>query len=236
MGAVALVIGVGPGLGSAVARRFAREGCAVALVARSEERLRPVQEAIVAAGGTALSVPCDATDPDATARAVEQVRASLGPPEVLVYNAGAFVRGEVADLDPDGFEQAWRANCFGAFLAARLVVPEMRRLGRGTILLTGATASLRGGAGFSALAVGKFGLRALAQSLARENGAHGIHVAHVVVDGQIDLERTRRALPDRPAESFLSPDALADVYWSLHRQDRTTWTHEIDVRPAGEKF
>lgn len=223
---VAVVVGVGPGLGSAVARRFAREGFAVAALARSE----------VGEEDGWLPIACDATDAGAVSAAFARVRAELGVPEVLVYNAGAFVRGEVHELEPAAFEGAWRANCLGAFLAAREIVPDLRRLGRGTILLTGATASTRGSAGFSALAVGKWGLRALAQSLARENAPHGVHVAHVIVDGMIDLPRTRAMFPARAAETFLAPDAIAETYWALHRQERTAWTLELDVRPATERF
>jgi NAD(P)-dependent dehydrogenase (short-subunit alcohol dehydrogenase family) len=156
------------------------------------------------------------------------------PPDVLVYNAGAFQMGGIVEVSPADFERCWQANCFGGFLCAREVVPAMVERGAGTILFTGATASLRGSARFSCLAVGKFGLRALAQSLARELGERGIHVAHVVVDGQIESERTRAA--KRAAEAVLAPDAIAETYWQLHVQDRTAWTQELDVRPAVEKF
>ncbi|HLK12348.1 MAG TPA: SDR family NAD(P)-dependent oxidoreductase [Candidatus Binatia bacterium] len=233
---VAVVSGVGPGLGAAVARRFARGGFAVALMARAEESLAAVAAAIAAEGGHALPIPGDATHPDAVARAFGRVRAELGAPEVLVYNTGAFHIGGVLDTTPAVFEQCWRASCLGAVLAVQQVLPAMVERGRGTVLLTGATAALRGAANFAAMAVGKFGLRALGQSLAREFGPRGIHVAHVVVDGIIDTPRTRAFVPDRPAATLLAPDAIAEAYWQLHVQQPTCWTQEMDLRPAPEKF
>lgn len=235
-GQVTAVLGVGPGLGAAIARRFARAGHGVALLARSEEKLNAVRDEITAGGGTAVVAPCDATEPASVAAAFEKVRESLGPPDVLVYNAGAFQMGGILETDPDTFETAWRANCFGGFLAMREAVPAMVERGRGTVLLTGATASTRGSARFACLAVGKFGLRALAQSAARELGPKGVHVAHVLVDGQIDTPRVRGMFPDREAHTFLQPEAIAETYWQLHTQDRTAWTLEMDLRPAVERF
>ena len=235
-GKTAAILGVGPGLGSAVARRFAREGFAVALMARREEGVSGVREEIESAGGTALPVATDATDPASVAAAFDRVRTELGDPEVLVYNAGAFQMGGILELTPEKFDECFRANCAGAFYAARHVLPGMVEGGRGTILLTGATAALRGGARFSALAVGKFGLRALGQSMAREFGPEGVHVAHVVVDGQINTPRLREASPDREDHTTLSPDAIAETYWQLHTQDKTAWTLELDLRPSVESF
>jgi NAD(P)-dependent dehydrogenase (short-subunit alcohol dehydrogenase family) len=233
---VAAVVGVGPGLGSAVARRFAREGFAVALMARTEESLEGAQRGIESGGGRALPVPVDATDPGSVAQAFGQVRSELGDPEVLVYNAGAFQPGGILEVDPERFDFCFKANCAGAFYAAREVLPAMVEAGRGTIILTGATASLRGSARFAALAVGKFGLRALAQSMAREFGPQGVHVAHAVIDGQIDTPRVREMQPDREAHTMLSPGAIAETYWQLHCQDPTAWTLELDLRPAVERF
>jgi len=232
---VAAVLGVGPGLGAAVARRFAGEGFGVALMARKEESVADVREEIEG-GGTALSVSADATDPDSVARAFERVRGELGDPEVFVYNAGAFQMGGILDLSPEQFDDCFRANCAGAFYAAQQVLPAMVEAGGGTVLLTGASAALRGKANFSALAVGKFGLRALAQSMAREFGPQGVHVSHVIVDGQINTPRMREMSPDREAHTLLSPDAIAETYWQLHSQDRTAWTLELDLRPAVESF
>jgi NAD(P)-dependent dehydrogenase (short-subunit alcohol dehydrogenase family) len=233
---VAAVLGIGPALGSAIARRFAREGYAVALMARRQQELEGVARAIAQAGGSALPVPTDATQPDSVAAGFRKVRDELGAPDVFVYNAGAFEHGGIVELSPEKFEQTWRANCFGAFLGAREVLPAMEERGRGTVLLTGATASLRGSARFSSFAVGKFGLRALAQSMAREFGPKGVHVAHVVIDGQIDTPRIQQMQPGREKPTLLSPDAIANEYWNLHAQDPTTWTLELDLRPAVEKF
>ena len=235
-GKTAAILGVGPGLGSAVARRFAGEGFAVALMARREESVTGVREEIADTGGTALPIPTDATDSASVAAAFDRVRTELGDPEVFVYNAGAFQMGGILDLSPEKFDECWKANCAGAFYAAQQVLPAMAEAGRGTILLTGATAALRGSARFSALAVGKFGLRALAQSMAREFGPRGIHVAHVVIDGQIDTPRLRGMSPGREDHTMLSPDAIAETYWQLHSQDSTAWTLELDVRPAVERF
>jgi NAD(P)-dependent dehydrogenase (short-subunit alcohol dehydrogenase family) len=233
---VAAVLGVGPGLGAAIARRFAGEGFAVALMARREESVAAVREEIEDSGGGALGVTTDATDPDSVAASFQRVRAELGDPEVFVYNAGAFQMGGILEVSPAKFDECFRANCAGAFYAAREVLPAMVEAGRGTILLTGATASLRGSARFSALAVGKFGLRALAQSLAREFGPQGIHVSHIIIDGQINTPRIQEMSPEREDHTMLSPGAIAETYWQLHSQDRTTWTLELDLRPAVESF
>jgi len=233
---VAAILGVGPGLGAAIARRFAGEGFAVALMARREESVAAVREEITESGGRALPVATDATDPDSVAASFERVRAELGGPEVFVYNAGAFQMGGVLEISPAKFDECFRANCAGAFYAARQVLPAMVEAGRGTVLLTGATASMRGSARFSALAVGKFGLRALAQSMAREFGPQGIHVSHIIVDGQINTPRLREMSPDREDNTMLSATAIAETYWQLHSQDRTAWTLELDLRPAVESF
>ncbi len=235
-GKTAAVLGVGPGLGAAVARRFAREGYAVALMARRVESVAEAREGIEGAGGAVLAVSADATDPASVAAAFDEVRSTLGDPGVFVYNAGAFQMGGILELSPEKFDECFKANCAGAFYAAQQVLPAMVEAGRGTILLTGATAALRGSARFSALAVGKFGLRALAQSMAREFGPQGIHVAHVVVDGQIDTPRVREMSPGREDHTMLSPDAIAETYWQLHLQDSTAWTLELDVRPSVENF
>jgi NAD(P)-dependent dehydrogenase (short-subunit alcohol dehydrogenase family) len=235
-GKVAAVLGVGPGLGAAVARRFAREGFAVALMARNEESVDGARQDIEGMGGKALPVATDATDPLSVEAAFGRVREELGDPEVFAYNAGAFQLGGILEVEPDRFDECFRANCAGAFYAARQVLPAMVEGGRGTILLTGATAALRGSARFAALAVGKFGLRALAQSMAREFGPQGIHVAHVIIDGQINTPRVREMSSDREDHTMLSPDAIAETYWQLHSQDPTAWTLELDLRPAVESF
>jgi NAD(P)-dependent dehydrogenase (short-subunit alcohol dehydrogenase family) len=233
---VAAVLGVGPGLGATVARRFAREGFAVGLMARGEESLAAAREKVEALGGTALAVTADATDAASVASSFDRVREELGEPEVFVYNAGAFQMGGILELSPEQFDDCFRANCSGAFYGAQQVLPAMVERERGTIILTGATAALRGSARFAALATGKFGLRALAQAMAREFGPQGIHVAHVVIDGQINTPRLREAQPDRDESTTLSPESIAETYWQLHAQDPTAWTLELDLRPAPESF
>jgi NAD(P)-dependent dehydrogenase (short-subunit alcohol dehydrogenase family) len=235
-GKVAAVLGVGPGLGAAVARRFAREGFSVGLMARGEASLTATREKVEGSGGTALAVAADATDAASVASAFDQVREKLGEPEVFVYNAGAFQMGGILELSPEQFDGCFRVNCSGAFYGAQQVLPAMVERGRGTIILTGATAALRGSARFAALATGKFGLRALAQSMAREFGPQGIHVAHVIIDGQINTPRLREAQPDREESTTLSPESIAETYWQLHAQDPTAWTLELDLRPALESF
>jgi NAD(P)-dependent dehydrogenase (short-subunit alcohol dehydrogenase family) len=233
---VTVILGAGPGLGAAIARRFTREDFAVGLMARREKSLSAIREEIEDANGTSMSVETDATDSASVAQAFDRVREGLGNPEVFVYNAGAFQMGSILDLTPDQFDDCFRANCSGAFYGAQQVLPAMLDMDGGTIILTGATASLRGSANFAALATGKFGLRALAQSMAREFGPQGIHVAHVVIDGQIATPQLRESQPDRGESTTLSPDAIADIYWQLHTQDSRAWTLELDLRPAVEKF
>jgi NAD(P)-dependent dehydrogenase (short-subunit alcohol dehydrogenase family) len=236
-GKVFAVVGAGPGLGAAAARRFAKEGFAVALCARRPEGLEPIRAELERNGARTLAVALDGTDAAAVGEGFAHLKAELGPPEVLLYNAGSFLRGGILELTPAQFVRAWEVNCYGAFLAAQQVLPDMLAAGRGTILLSGATGSLRGGARFSCLAVGKFGLRALGQSLAREFGPQGIHVAHVVIDGQIESPRPRAGGgPDRADDTYLQPDAIAETYWQLHAQHPTTWSHEVDLRPYGERF
>ncbi len=225
-----LVVGAGPGLGLAVARRFAREGFKVAIAARSEDRLkqRANEEGL-------KPYACDATDPAAVERLFAEVTQDLGAPRVVIYNAGTFEPGRVVDIAPEDFERCWRIGCYGGFLVGRAAAASMKGRG-GTILLTGATASLRGGAGFANLAVPKFGLRALSQSLARELGPENIHVAHVIIDGQIDSPRRAHLKEERGPDSLLDPDAIAESYYQLHRQHRSAWTQELDLRPWVESF
>lgn len=233
---ITAVVGVGPGLGSALAERFARGGHAVALLSRSGTSRQSTLDAITQAGGRARGFDCDISDAVSTARAFARIREALCDPSVLLCNAGAFATGGILTLTPESFESAWRANCLGGFLAAREVLPAMIKAGAGTILFTGATAALRGGANFAGIAVGKFGQRALAQSMAREFGPQGVHVVHVVIDGMIDTPTVRQNFPDRGDERFLSPADIAEQYWLLHQQPRGTWTQELDLRPYGESF
>jgi NAD(P)-dependent dehydrogenase (short-subunit alcohol dehydrogenase family) len=205
-------------------------------MARDEDKLSEVRQEIEDEGGTAAAYATDATDPSSVEQAFSKLREELGDPEVLVYNAGAFQMGGILEVSPEQFDFCFKANCAGAFYVAQQVLPAMQEAGRGTVLLTGATASMRGSARFAALATGKFGLRALAQSMAREFGPQGVHVGHVVIDGQINTPRVREMSPDRDDSTMLSPDAIAETYWQLHTQDPTAWTLELDLRPSPESF
>ncbi len=231
---VAVVVGVGPGLGWALVRRFATAGMQVAMAARRKERLDALLESEPRAGVWAY--PCDATDAAAVAALFDRVERDLGPPDLVVFNAGLYRPGGILEIDPADFEDCWRIGCFGGFLVGQAAARRMVERGRGTILFTGATASLRGSSGFASLAVPKFGLRALAQSMARELGPKGIHVAHIVIDGQIRSERYEHLLGQRGPDSLLEPEAIAEVYYQLHRQPRSAWTQELDLRPWVERF
>lgn len=233
---VAVVLGAGLGLGAAVCHRFAHEGFAVGLMARSKDKLTTIQKEIENDGGKALPVSVDATDAMSVKSAFKEVREKLGDAEIFIYNAGVFKVGGILEVTAEEFENAWKTNCLGAFLGAQQVLPMMLEQGGGTTIFTGATASMRGGANFSCLAAGKFGLRALAQSMAREFGPKGIHIAHVVIDGQIGTSGQRTVETKRESHTFLSPEAIAESYWQLHIQDPTAWTLELDLRPAVEKF
>lgn len=238
-GAVAWIAGVGAsaGLGAAAARRFARAGLTVAVTGRSPERTRQITDEILAAGGQALAAPGDVSSPEGIAPLLAKVQAA-GPLRLAVFNAGSFVRGTVLEVTPEDFEATWRGNTLAGFLFARAALPALLSSG-GTLLFTGATASVRGRGPFTALAAAKAGLRSLAQSLAREYGPQGVHVAHIVIDGVINGERARRSLPDRAqagADGLLDPEAIAETYWQLHLQHRSAWTHELDLRPYKENF
>jgi len=229
---VCVVTGVGPGTGAALARRFAAGGHRVAMVARSAERLSELASAIPGARG----YPADVGDAAAVRDVFARIRAELGPVDTLLYNAGSGVFAPFLDTPPELFEAAWRVNALGLLLCAREVAPAMVETGRGTILVTGATASLRGGVNFAAFAPAKAAQRSLAQSMARNLGPRGVHVGYVIVDGVIDIPVTRAMLSDRPDDFFLSPDAIAETFWQLAHQDRSAWTFELDVRPFGEKW
>ena len=228
---VAMVVGVGGGLGAALGRRFAEAGMNVALAARGDAITAPLAEEIK---GSAY--PVDVTDEAAVEALFDRLRDDLGEPDLVVFNAGAFQRTTVLEATAADFERCWRIGCLGGFLIGRAAARGMAARGSGTIIFTGATAALRGGAGFINLAVGKFGLRALAQSMARELGPRGVHIAHAVIDGQIDgpAHADRRA--DIAAGALLDPNAIAETYYQIHLQDRTAWTQELDLRPAVEKF
>lgn len=231
---VALVAGVGPGLGASLCRALSASGYEVGALARTIEASEALCRQIEQEGGRATAVSCDVCEQREVDAAAAEVASALGPVSVLVYNAGVLVRGGFETLDPEAFERAWRVSCLGAVHCAQAVLPGMLERGSGAILVTGATASVRGSANFSAFAASKFALRGLTQSLARELGPKGIHVAHVVVDGVIWSERARGW--GMSEEQCMAPDAIAVEYVHLLEQDRSTWSHEIDLRPFGEKF
>jgi NAD(P)-dependent dehydrogenase (short-subunit alcohol dehydrogenase family) len=246
---VAWIAGVGAsaGLGAALGRRFAREGYTVVLTGRTAQRVEAVVAEIRAAGGHAHAAAGDVTNEQDLARIAQQLR-GYGTLRGAVFNAGNAVRAPTLELTVEQFESAWRTNVLGGFLFARAALPLLLEVpdattaatGAGSLLFTGATASLRGRPPFAAFASAKAGLRSLAQSLAREFGPRGVHVAHVVIDGGIDGERLRSAAPQRAesagADGLLQPDAIAESYWQLHNQARSAWTHELDLRPWRESF
>jgi len=241
---VALVIGSGDATGGAIARRFARGGYTVCATRRSVDKLQPLLERIQAEGGQAHGFGSDARKEDEVIALVEQIETTIGPIEVLVFNIGANAPSSVLDETARRYFKIWEMACMSGFLNGREVAKRMvTRAGdghKGTIIFTGATASLRGSATFAAFAGAKHALRALAQSMARELGPRGIHVAHVIVDGAIDTAFIRENFPERYAlkdrDGILNPDHIADAYWMLHQQPRDAWTHELDLRPWMEKF
>ena len=228
---VAVVVGVGPGLGSAVARRFAAAGFKVAVARRRPEELAGLVEEI---GASAYA--CDATEQDSVEAMFAAIDKELGGPQAVVYNAGAYKPGGILDIEAADFERCWRIGCLGGFHVGQAAAKRMVEAGAGTIIFTGATASLRGSAKFANLAVPKFGLRALAQSMARDLGPRGVHVAHTIIDGQIAGERTGYRAEDRGNDAVLAPDAIAEAYYQLHVQPRSAWTQELDLRPCMETF
>lgn len=230
----AIVFGVGPGLGWALARRFATETMQVAAVARDEAKLNSL---IQSAGSQNIrSYAADVSSSEEVTLVFDRVDRDLGEPDLVVFNAGAFQKADVLDIDPADFERCWRIGCLGGLLVGQAAARRMVKRGHGTIIFSGATAALRGSAGFANLAVPKFGLRALAQSMARELGPRGVHIGFVIIDGQIESERYQHLVSERGEDSLLAPDAIAATYLQLHRQPRSAWSHEIDVRPWSEKF
>jgi NAD(P)-dependent dehydrogenase (short-subunit alcohol dehydrogenase family) len=228
-GEVALIVGAGSGLSASIARRFSREGMRVAIAARNVAKL------VALAGETgAQSFACDAVDPGQVARLFDDVESQLGIPDVVVYNASARLRGALVELVPAEVEQALRVSAFGGFVVAQQAARRMLTRGSGAILFTGASASVKGYAQSAPFAMGKFALRGLAQSMARELAPQGIHVAHFVIDGGI-RNPGRAEPPDKP-DSMLNPDALAETYLHIVRQPRSAWTWEIELRPWVERF
>jgi len=229
---VCVVVGVGPGNGAAFARRFDRDGYAVALLARHTDFSRELAGTLK----RAEAIECDVGDEASVARAFDAIRGKLGDPEVVVLNAGPGVFAAFDDVTPAQFEASWRANALGGFLVAKQVVPAMKRAGKGSLVFVGATASRRGGPRTVAFAPAKAAQRSLAESLAKQLWPAGIHVSLIVVDGVVDLPRTRQAMPGKPDEFFVHPDDVAETAAWLVRQPRSAWAFELEARPFGEAW
>ena len=229
---VCAVVGVGPGNGAAIARRFAKEGYAVALLARTTERI----QTLAAAMPGARAYACDVAEALSVEHAFAAIRNELGEVDVLVYNAGAGVWGTVEDVSAADFEMSWRVNTLGAFLASKQVVPAMKAAKQGNIVFIGATASRRGNVKTAAFAPAKAAQRSLAESMARHLWPSGVHVSVIIVDGVVDLETTRKRMPDKPDAFFIKPDDVADTVYTLTQQKPSAWTFEIEARPFGETW
>ena len=235
-----IVVGAGDALGGAIAKRFAREGLAAVIVRRHADQLEPLASAIRDAGGEAHPFGVDARQEDQMVGLFEKVEAEIAPVEVCVFNIGANVRFPIAETTSRVFLKVWEMACFSGFLAGRESARVMTPRGRGTVIFTGATASVRGREGFAAFAAAKHGLRAVAQSMARELGPKGVHVAHTIIDGAIDTAWIAENFPERYAmkaqDGILNPEHIAEAYWTLHAQPRDAWTHELDLRPWMEAW
>lgn len=229
---VCAVVGIGPGNGATIARRFAHEGYRVALLSRSTA----LSGKLAGELGDARAYACDASDTESVKTAFEQVRRDLGEVDVLAYNAGSGTWGNIEDVTAADLESAWRVNVLGAFAAVRAVIPAMKKRGAGSIVFIGATASRRGSARAAAFAQAKAAQRAFAESSARYLWPSGIHVALVIIDGIVDLPRTRERMPDKPDSFFVKPDDVAATIWSLTQQARSAWSFEVEARPFGESW
>jgi NAD(P)-dependent dehydrogenase (short-subunit alcohol dehydrogenase family) len=241
----AVVVGVGAeqGLGAALCKRFAKEGRHVYVAGRTIEKLRQIVDAIKQAGGSAEAIVTDATDEHQVTNLFVHAfarRSDIDAPDLIVFNAGNNMRLRFLETSAATFEEFWRIGCYAGFLVGREAAKNLLPFGRGTVIFTGASASLRGRPGFAHFSAAKAGLRMISQSMAREFGSQGIHVAHVVIDGGINGERLLTAVPDRLDQvgenGLLGIDAIADMYWSIHMQHPSAWTQEVDLRPFKEKF
>ena len=229
---VAVVAGAGPGNGAALARRFAGGGYAVALLARDGAKIAGLAEQI----DGAVAYACDVSDPASVGTIFDTITADFGAVDVLLFNAGSGVFKSVEEITAAEFEAAWRVNAYGSLLCSQAVIPAMKARGSGTILFTGATASLRGGKRTAAFAPAKAAQRSLAESMARTLWPAGIHVGLLIVDGVVDLPGTRQAMPDKEDDFFVDPAGLAETAWFLAHQDRRAWSFEVEVRPFGESW
>lgn len=227
------IIGVGPGNGEAIARRFHRADCHVALLARSDDAIKPLATEL---GERAAPFVCDATDPAQVSSAFSAIGDRFGEPDVLIYNAGGGRFRNIEQTEAADLEQDWRVNVLGLFHCIRAVLPAMQARGSGTIIGTGATAALRGSAGFLPFAQAKAAQRSLLESTAKHLGPQGIHVAYVIVDGVVDLPRTREMMGDKPDEFFIQPEHLAQSVYFLSQQPRSAWTFQLDLRPDRESW
>ncbi|WP_049901600.1 SDR family NAD(P)-dependent oxidoreductase [Halococcus agarilyticus] len=227
-----VVAGVGPGLGASIVRKFAAEGCDVGLFARSAKFVEDLADELDEAPGDALAVPTDVTDPEAVAAGFETVREAFGPVDVLVNHASGGAWKGLRDLSTEEFDEALAVGARGGFLCSQEAVEDMLDNDGGTVIFTGATSSVRGNDGALAFSAGKFAVRGMAESMARDLGPEGIHVAHVVIDGGIRPPGREVGSP----EEYLDPDAIAESYWHLVEQDRSAWTLELDLRPHTEGF
>lgn len=236
----AIVIGAGDATGGAIARRFAKEGYVACVTRRDAEKLIPLTDRIKSDGGEARGFGSDARKEDQVAELFATVEREVGPVEVMVFNIGANVNFSILETTERVYRKVWEMAAYSGFLTGREAARAMVPRGRGTIIFTGATASLRGGTGFAAFAGAKFALRALAQSMARELGPKGIHVAHPIIDGAIDTAFIRDNFPERyrlkEKDGILNPEHIAETYWQIHMQPRDAWTHEWDLRPWMETF
>jgi len=234
---VAVVVGVGPGLGGSVAVKFAKEGYAVALMSRKEESCKSTADRIKELGGKSLYVHIDVCDEKKVKAAFDEVRKTLGNPGVLVYNAGNAAMGKILELDLEKFKKTWEVGCYGALLCARQALPAMVEAKTGTILITSATAAFRAGAGWAPFCVSKFGLRALSQSITKEFAPKGVHVCHIRIDCVMDTPMTRASYAKGwPTEKLGNCDQIAETYYAMHMQPKFGWTNEIDIRPMGESW
>ncbi|SHF47282.1 NADP-dependent 3-hydroxy acid dehydrogenase YdfG [Modicisalibacter ilicicola DSM 19980] len=232
MNKVCAVVGIGPGNGLALVRRFTREGYQVAMLSRDVDRL----EVLEGEYPGAYAYRYDATDGERAGEVFARIRERLGPISVLLYNAGAGVFKSAEEASLQEFEDTWRVNCYGLAATTQAVLDQLREHDQASLVVIGASAALRGRAGTAPFASAKAAQRSLAQSLARQLGPENIHVAYVVIDGVVDLPRTRRAMPDKSDDFFLDADAIADSVWFLTRQQRSAWTFELDLRPFGESW
>lgn len=229
---VCLISGVGPGTGAALARRFASGGYRVAMLARSEDRLRALESGIEGAH----AYVCDVSDAEAVRSTVATVRGDLGAPTVLVHNAVGGAFGDFLEIEPEQLRASFEVNVMGLLYLARALAPAMIEAGRGAIMVTGNTSARRGMPRFAGFAPTKAGQRVLAESMARSLGPQGVHVAYFVIDAVIDLEWTRRRMPDRPDDFFIKPEAIAENVWYVAHQDPSAWSFEVELRPYGERW